>query len=242
MGAPGKTAPIRYHRLTGAMGGPPKTAPTRYHRLTGAMGAPPKNSPMGLIEALSPSSDTDTGLTFDPITFITFSTPTNSTTSISKLRSSPYVQSRKKGPTRPLCSLLLPHQDFSLSANGRMRPIPHDSLWHPLGKIGLKPLQHPNRKPKHCPRPTKQVKPRWMPRSAARRRLERLRSAASVAVIPPTTTDSFTGNIYKIERAISKDKNKYTYELIDNLKPHDFFFTPHFLTFDVFLYWEFKAG
>ena len=31
-------------------------------------------------------------------------------------------------------------------------------------------------------------------------------------------------------------------ELNDNMKPHDIFFTPHFLTLDDVLYWEFKAG
>jgi hypothetical protein len=88
-----------------------------------------------------------------------------------------------------------------------------------------------------------QVRPRWVPRSSARRRLERLRVAASVAFIPLTTTDSFTGNIDKIERSICKDKNKYnTYELNNNLEPHDIFFTPPFLTLDDVLYWEFKAG
>ncbi len=227
-----------YNRLTGAMGAPPKNLPTRH---TGAMGAPPNTSPIRLTGASGPSSthctatDTVTGSTSESTTVITSPTPSYSTTFISKLRSSPYIQLRRKRPTRPCWSSPFPPQDFSLSANEKSRPTPHSSLlWHPRDL---------NRYPKNCPRPTKQTKLRWVPRSAARRRLERLRLSASVAVTLLSTTDSSTGNIDKIECAICKDKNKYnTYEMNVNLKPYDIFFTPHFLTFNDVLYWEFKAG
>ncbi len=86
------------------------------------------------------------------------------------------------------------------------------------------------------------MKASWIPRNAARRRIERRRASFSttpVALHSSVSPYLPTDNKYKNINKLNIYENN---ELNDNLNPHDIFFTPHFLTLDDVLYWEFKAG
>ena len=65
-------------------------------------------------------------------------------------------------------------------------------------------------------------------------------STTPVALHPSASPYLPTDNKYKNINKLNIYDN--THELNDNLKPLDFLLTPHFLTFNDVLYWEFKAG
>ncbi len=241
MGAPPKTAPIR---LTGAMGAPPTTAPIR---LTGAMGAPPITAPI----RLSTNSTTTTPYT---------TTPTNITNPTYRMQLSKLTPLPRRSPSK-------------------LPPASHrPSLWKILGERGHKPLSldfslsSNERSPRmsrftstQCrstrvslrDRPAVQSKAHWIPRSAARRRLEwkRLNGLSSLSGFGTDYGTCNNNNKNNYNKNINK-LNIYenTYVLNDSLKPHDIFFTPRLLTLDDVLYttpsltlkdvfyWEFKAG
>jgi hypothetical protein len=200
------------------MGASSKTSPIR---LTEAMGASPKNSPIR-PNATSP--------TFTTAIYNSLSLTVLPSSHRHRLPTHPSPSSRRGKINRPRGLLPSLQLDFSLSANERPRSSHDPPSWR-------------SEKPKAHFKHLIISKPRWIPRSAARRRLERLRAcpAPSRSIIVCTSEDN-NNNEYKNNN--KKDKNKYknTHELNNNLEPHDIFFTPPSLTLDDVLYWEFKAG
>ena len=116
------------------------------------------------------------------------------------LRLSPSPRQREKF-TRPRGIALSRQHDFSLSANEKPRLLPRSSPhWRSLGTSGLgrfRAQMHSDHTPKAL-KPLRQAKPRWVPQSAARRRLERLRLFTGTSSASPLTELSDKTREYKI--------------------------------------------